>query len=165
MIEINWFLLVTQIATFLAAMVIVWKLAWGPLTQLMRERSQKIASDLQKAESGRHEIEALEAEYHRRLADVEAKARQQIQDALAQGNQAKEQVLNEARAEAKRILEQAQRDLAQERENVLRELRAQMTDISLAAVEKLLGEGLDLKVQKRLLEQFVNEVDNLKAIS
>lgn len=165
MIEINWFLLVTQIVTFLAAMVIVWKLFWGPLNHFMRERSRGIAADLQKAESGRHEIEALEAEYHRRISEVEARARQEIQDALTRGNQAKEQVLEEARAEAKRILEKAQQDLVAEREKVLREVRSQITDISLAVVERLLGEGLDQKVQKRLLDKFVSEVENLGTLS
>jgi F-type H+-transporting ATPase subunit b len=165
MIEINLFLLVTQIATFLAAMVIVWKLFWGPLTRFMQERSQKIAADLQKAESGRHEIEALEGEYHRRLEAVEAQARQQIQEALARGAQAKEQLLEEARTEAKRILEKAEKDLAQEREKVLRELRAQMTDLSLAAVERLLGQGLDQQVQRRLLDQFVQDVEKLRPLS
>lgn len=159
MIEINLFLLITQIVTFLAAMVIVWKLFWGPLTQFMRERSQRIANDLQKAESGRHEIEALEAEYHRRIAEVETQARQEIQEALAKGNRAKEQLLEEARAEAKHILEKTQQDLAQEREKVLRELRTRITDISLAAVERLLGEGLDASAQKKLLDRFVSEVE------
>ena len=165
MIEINGFLLVTQIVTFLVAMAIVWKLAWGPLTQMMRDRSAKIAADLQRAEQGRHEVEALEAEYHRRIAEVEAQARQAIQDAIVQGNLVKDQVLEEARSEAKRILEKAQADLAAERERVVRELRGRVTEISLAAIERLLGEGLDQKVQQRLLDQFVKDVQELKPVS
>jgi len=165
MIEINLFLLVTQIVTFLLAMVIVWKLAWGPLTQMMRERTERIAGDLQRAENGRREIEALEGEYHQRISEVEEKARQEIREALDRGNLAKEQLLEEARNEAKRILDRAQAELVQERERVVRELRAQVTDISLAAVERLLGQGLDQKAQKRLLDQFVSEVDTLGTVS
>ena len=70
MIEISWPLLVTQVVTFLAAMVIIWKLFWGPLTRMMQERTQKISDDLERAENGRREIEALEADYHRRLAEI-----------------------------------------------------------------------------------------------
>jgi len=165
MIEINWFLLITQIVTFLVAMTLVWKMAWGPLTKMMQERTGRIADDLQRAESGRREIEALEAEYHRRIAEVEAKARQEIQDALAKGNQAREQLLDEARAEAKRILEKAQQDLAQEREKVMRDVRSQIIDLSLAAVERLLGQGLDAKAQKQLLDRFVSDVENLGPVS
>ncbi len=165
MIEINWFLLVTQVVTFLAAMVIVWKLFWGPLTQLMRERSTRIAEDVKRAEQGRHEIEALEADYRRRLGELESQTRQALQDAVARGNQAKDQLLAEARAEARRVLDKAQADLAQERERVVRELRGQITDISLAALERLLGEGLDPQAQRRLLDQFVKDVQETKPVS
>jgi F-type H+-transporting ATPase subunit b len=165
MIEINLFLLVTQVVTFLVAMVIVWKLFWGPLTQLMRQRATRIAEDVQRAEQGRREIEALEADYHHRLAALEAQVRQSIQDAVAKGNVAKDELLAEARAEAKRILDKAQADLALERERVVRELRAQVTDISLAALERLLGTGLDVQAQKRLLDQFVKDVQELKPVS
>ena len=159
MMELNWMLLSVQVATFLVAMVIIWKLFWGPLTNYMRERSSQIAGDLQRAEKGKREIEALEAEYHSRLTELETRAQQEIKDALARGAQAKEQILTEARQEAKRILEKAQADLSQERAQVVRELRAHITQISLQAVERLLGQGLDTQTQKRLLDQFISDLE------
>ncbi len=164
MIEISWPLLLAQVVTFLAAMVIVWKLFWGPLTRMMEERTRKISDDLERAENGRREIEALEADYHCRLAEIEEQASKQIKDAVKKGTLAREEILSGARQEAQRILEKAQQDLALERENVIRELRNQVTDLSLAAVERLLGQGLDQKVQGRLLDGFINEVDNLENV-
>lgn len=164
MIEISWPLLLAQVVTFLAAMVIVWKLFWGPLTRMMEERTRKISDDLERAENGRQEIEALEADYHCRLAEIEEQASKQIKDAVNKGTLAREEILSGARQEAQRILEKAQQDLALERENVIRELRNQVTDLSLAAVERLLGQGLDQKVQRRLLDGFINEVDNLENV-
>lgn len=165
MIEINLFLLITQVATFLVAMVLVWKLAWGPLTQMMRDRSTRIAEDVKRAEQGRHEIEALQAEYQHRLGELEVQARQAFQDALARGQQARDEVLASARTEAQRILDKAQADLVQERERVVRELRAQVTDISLAALERLLGTGLDLQAQRHLLDKFVKDVQDLRPVT
>ena len=162
MIEINGFLLVTQVATFLVALAIVWRFFWGPLTRFMRERSERMAADVRRAEEGRREIEALEAEYQRRLAELEQRAQHEIQLALHRGQEAKDRMLLEAREEGRRILERARADLAAERERVVRELREHVSGISLAAVERLLGEGLDAKVQQRLLDQFVSETQSLK---
>jgi F-type H+-transporting ATPase subunit b len=159
MMELNWMLLSVQVATFLAAMIIIWKLFWGPLTRYMRERSSQIAGDLQRAETGKHEIEAMEAEYHARLQDLEARAQSEIKEALARGVQGKDQILAEARQEAKRILDKAQADLSVERAQVVRELRGHVTQISLLAVERLLGQGLDTPTQKRLLDQFVSDLE------
>jgi F-type H+-transporting ATPase subunit b len=162
MMEINWVLLSVQVATFLVAMVIIWKLFWGPLTKFMQERSQQIEGDLKRAETGKREIEAMEAEYHRRLSELEERAQQEIKEALARGAQAKDQIMIEARQEAKRILDKAQSDLTLERERLLRELRSHMTEISLQAVERLLGQGLDQNVQKRLLDQFLSDLEKVR---
>lgn len=164
MIEISWPLLLTQVGTFLLAMVIVWKLFWGPLTQMMKDRSRHIEEDLQRAESGRKEAESAKAEYDQRLAELEEKAQQQLQALLKQGAQAKETLVREARDEAQKILEKAQRDLAQERERVLREMRQEVVRLSLTAVERLLGEGLDRKVQERVMNQFLNEMGELEKV-
>jgi len=164
MIEISWPLLITQVVTFLAAMIIVWKLFWGPLTKMMQERSQKISDDLERAENGRREIEALEADYHRRLSEIEEQTRKEINEAVQKGNIAKEEILQEARAEAQRILEKTRQDLVVEREQVIRELRRQVSDLSLLAVERLLGQGIDMKVQKRLLDEFLDEVEKVEKV-
>ncbi|MEW6516831.1 MAG: F0F1 ATP synthase subunit B [candidate division FCPU426 bacterium] len=161
MIEISWPLLITQVVTFLAAMVVIWRLFWGPLTRTMKERTEKISSDLERAESGRREIEALEADYRRRMSAIEEQARKEIKDAVQKGNLAKEEILATARQEAQRILEKAQQDLAREREQVIRELRSQVADLSLSAVERLIGNGVDQKAQRRLLEEFIGEVEKL----
>lgn len=161
MIEINLALLLTQIATFIVAMVVVWRMFWGPLTRMMKERAEKISSDLERAETGRREIEALEADYRRRLSAIEEQARKEIKDAMHKGNQAKEEILAGARQEAQRILEKAQQDLAREREQVIRELRGQVADLSLSAVERLIGNGVDQQVQKRLLNEFLGELEKL----
>ncbi len=162
MIEINWALLLTQVVTFLAAMIIVWRLFWGPLTQFMRDRSRKISDDLQRTESGRREIEALEAEYRRRLGEIEQQAQQKFNEALARGHASQDQILLEARAQAKQILERAHEDLSRERDRVVAELRGQVTDLALAAVERLLGQGLDQAVQRRLLDQFLKDLDQVR---
>ncbi len=162
MMEINWFLLSVQVATFLVAMVIIWKLFWGPLTNYMRERAGQIEQDLKRSEDGKREIEALEAEYHRRLSELQEHAQQEIKEALARGAQAKEQILVEARQEAKRVMDKAQADLTMERDRLLRELRSHITDISLQAVERLLGQGVDPAAQKRLLDQFMNDLEKAR---
>ncbi|MCD4813193.1 F0F1 ATP synthase subunit B [bacterium] len=165
MIEISWPLLITQVVTFLVAMVVVWKLFWGPLTKMMQERTRKISGDLEKADHGRREIESLEADYHRRLSDIEEHARKEINSAIQKGNKAKEDILVEARDEAQKVLDKTRRDLAIERDQVIRELRSQVTEISMTAIERILGESIDKQVQQRLLDDFIDEVDKVQKLS
>jgi F-type H+-transporting ATPase subunit b len=164
MVEINLALLLTQVVTFLIAMFVVWKFFWGPLTQMMQERTKKISGDIERAENGRREVESLEAEYHRRLSQIEEQARKAINEAIQRGNHAKDEILQEARQEAQRVLEKAQADLQLEREQVIRELGNQVSEIALAAVERVLGQGVDTKIQQSLLDGFISEVEQVEKI-
>lgn len=161
MVEINWGLLITQVATFLVAMVILWKFSWGPLTKMMEDRSKGIKDDIERAEKGRNEIEALEADYHRRLAEIEEKARKEINDAIQKGHQEKELILKEAREESQHLLEKNQEMLAQERQQVIRELRGQVTDIVLKTVEQLVGENADAKAHGNLVDRFIKDLEEV----
>lgn len=162
MVEINWPLLITQTATFLVAMIILWKFSWGPLTKMMNDRSGKIEDDIQRAEDGKREIEALEADYHRRLSDIETKARKEINEAIQKGQNMKEEILIEARQEAQRVMEKNQQMIAQEREHVIQELRQHVTDISLKAMEKVIGEQSQKEVHVQLMNKFLDDLEKVE---
>lgn len=162
MIEINWPLLITQVVTFLVAMVLVWKFSWGPLTNMMNERSQKIQSDIDQADQKRNEIEALETDYHRRVAEIEEKSRKTLAEAVQRGYQEKELILQEARHEAQRLLEKNQTSLLQQREQVIKELRDHISEIAIMAVERLVGERADDQVHAKLMNNFMDELDKVE---
>lgn len=162
MIEISWPLLLTQAATFLVAMIVVWKFSWGPLTRMMQDRTRKISDDIERAEQGRNEIEALDADYHRRLAEIEEKARKEINDAIQRGHQEKEVILQEAREEAQQLLKKSREMLTQERQKVIKELRGYVTEIALKAVEQLLGEKTDAQSHSRLVDNFINDLEKVE---
>ncbi len=162
MIEINWSLLLIQVATFLAAMIVVWKFSWGPLTRMMQDRTHKIQDDIDRATKGRHEVEVLEGEYHRQLADIEDKARKTINEAIQKGHQERELILQEAQEEAKRLLEKNHEMLQQERQQVIKELRTEVSSIAIKAIEQLLQEKNKDELQDRLVDDFINDLDKVE---
>jgi F-type H+-transporting ATPase subunit b len=162
MIEINWPLLLVQVATFLVAMIVVWKFSWGPLTRMMQERSRKIEDDIDRASKGRHEVEVLEGEYHRQLAEIEEKARKTINEAVQKGHQEREVILQEAQDEAKRLLEKNQEMLQQERRQVIKELRAEVSSMAIKAMEQLLQEKNKNELHARLVDDFINDLDKVE---
>jgi F-type H+-transporting ATPase subunit b len=164
MIEISWPLLLVNIATFLAAMVIVWKFFWGPITQLMRERTRRISDDLSQAEKGRKEVEAMEADYRLRLAGIEEEARKAITEAVARGARHKEEMAAQARAEAERIAERARQDVAQAREQLIRELRGHVTQLSLDALQGFFENKLETPARKALMDAFLRDMEKIKGV-
>ena len=83
MLEINWQILVSQVITFLIALVVVWKFAWKPILQIIHDRQDKVRKTLEDAENMRLAITKLEAEYQAKLQQVEQKSAEFIAIATA----------------------------------------------------------------------------------
>lgn len=76
MVDIN-ATLIAQILNFLFLVVVLAKFAYKPMLNMMEERKNKIASDLEAAEKAKAEADAVKAEYAAKLADARHEAQAQ----------------------------------------------------------------------------------------
>lgn len=66
--------LIAQILNFLVLVIVLAKFAYKPLCNIMDERKNKIASDLESAEKAKTDAEAVKAEYAAKLAEAKQEA-------------------------------------------------------------------------------------------
>ena len=74
------------------------------------------------------------------------------------------EVKNEAEGDAVKIREEALADSAIERERLLGDLRGQVAALAMAAAQKLIGEALDEKRQRTLINEFFSGVKAGKVV-
>src|SRR3990172_13171040 len=91
--------ILTHIVGFLIALWILRRFAWGPLLGVLEERRRKIKSDFDAAADKRREAEDTAARYAAQLKDIEAEARQKIQEAITDGRRMAGEIREEARGE------------------------------------------------------------------
>ena len=65
--------LIAQILNFLVLVFVLAKFAYKPVCNIMEERKNKIASDLEAAEKAKTDAEAVKAEYAAKLAEAKQK--------------------------------------------------------------------------------------------
>ncbi len=159
MIEIDFGILIAQIVTFLIGMGLLWKISWGPLTQMMKERSSVIQKELDAAQQKRTEAEKLQASYQQQLSAIEQKGQEVMNRALGEAQAMKDQILKGAQEESKRLMEKTEESLAVERVCLLTELRQELSRLVVSAMEKLLRHSVDPQTQKEWNQQFLSELD------
>src|SRR6185312_9361013 len=152
MIEINLKILIVQVATFLVALAIVWKLSWRPLARLLLERREKIRKDLEDAEHSRRQAEELLKSYQDRLKAIDEQARALRADSEREAQKIREQILRGAEDESRRLRVQTSQQLEEERARLSRELRREVSALSIQAAEKLLRHAMNAKEQEHLLQ-------------
>ncbi len=162
MIDINPGILIAQIITFVIALSIVWKIAWGPLTTMMRQREENITRAIAQAEDERKAAEELRKSYEGHLAKSRVEAQQLIAQAAGEGQKERERLIAEARSDSEKLVTNARVQLADEKNRLVKELRSEVAELSVRISEKLIQKSIDKSVQDKVFNEMV---DNLGAPS
>ena len=151
---INTGFIIAQIINFLLIMALLTVVLWKPIVNMLDSRSAKIAKGLEDASAAANARRNAEAEAEKILAQARSEAAQVIEEARGRGDELAKTIEAEARTEADRIRDEARLGAQAERDAELAGLRGQVAAISMAATQKLIGEALDEKRQKALLDDF-----------
>lgn len=162
MIDINFPILLAQIVTFLMAVAVLWKLAWGPLCNLLKERSDTIKNGLISVEQAKEGARKLEEEYRVRLAQIQGRATELIEQARSSAAKEKEEIIRLAGQEAERLIEKTRLQLAEDKERMLKELRAEVSGLSVAIAEKLLKDCMNKDIQDKLFSDALRQIESIK---
>ena len=154
--------ILTQALGFLILLFILKKIAWKPLLSLLDERREKISSEFQAIEHTKSELSRLEQDYKARLADIDAQARQRIQEAISEGQRISVEIQEKAREESKNILNKAKENIELEVAKARVELRNQVAVLAIKAAEKLIKVELTEERHKRLVTEFIDEAGQLR---
>jgi F-type H+-transporting ATPase subunit b len=153
---------ITQILGFLILLWGMKKFAWGPVLGMLEARRTKIAGQFAAAEHAVAEANESKARFEAELRGIEARARQRLQESVAEGEKVAGEIRSQARADAASRLERAQDDIVREREKARELLKQQMVHLSIRTAEKILRQKLDDPAQRRLVGEFIDEVGGLK---
>ena len=156
--DVNLVGLFFQVVNFLLLLYLLNRFLFKPLLARMDERSSKIEKGLEDAEAAARDRELARAEREAAVAE----ARKESAEMLARANKIAEdtrnEILNDARTEAERVTARAREEIVAEKDRAMAELRAQVADLALEAAGKLVRSEMDGAVQRRLVEEFLEEV-------
>lgn len=156
-------IVIAQVLTTAVAFILFFwiakKLFWTSILRLIEERQMRIRSEFERIDQLQTQVNALEADYNKRISQIEVEARQKMQAAIANGKQIADQIAEDARKDASAQIERTKQSIQIEMEKARAELREEVVQMTLRATEKLLNERLDDRKQRELVTNFINEVE------
>lgn len=158
LLGIDWKLFLAQLINFVIVLFILWKWAFTPLTKKLSERTARIDKSLKEADEINKLHAAAEADRSEaiRVARVEASAI--ISAAEKSANQAKDEIVAEAHKHVKQIVEESKRALASQQTEMMNQVRSDAALLIIAATEKILGEKLNPKTDKALIDRSLEHL-------
>lgn len=152
-----------SIVTMISFVLLFWllkKFAWKPLMNMLDERERTINADLEKAQSARETAERDAGEAQQQLREVRERANELLTKAQVEGNDILKTMRHDAQDEAQRTRQQAQKEMNAEKERMFASLRGDVSEMSVLIAEKIIGRELKTEDQDRLIEEFINGLEN-----
>jgi F-type H+-transporting ATPase subunit b len=150
---------IAQSVTFLVLLVLLVKVLYRPIQDMLQQRQRQIADSLSNADAKYQEAESLRKEYEDHLAKIADEARVRLDQAMKDAEAARQRVLEKAQDEVRDLHQRQQAQLALEREQLRRDLRAEMSDIAVMAAAKALRQQLNPTLQSAVIDQVIKELD------
>ncbi len=161
---INLGFLILQILAFTILFLTLNAWVYKPMLNMMESRKQKIAQGLEDARVAAEARASAEKEAAKIIADAQTEASSVVREATERAAVAGQDVKAAVEAEAAKAREAAIAETEMERNRILGDLRGQVASLAIAAANKLVGEALDEKKQRALLDEFFSGVKSGKLI-
>ena len=153
-------LIIYQAIGFLILLFILGKFAWKPILASLKEREQTIESALLAAEQAKNDMQALQADNEKLLAEARSERDAILKEAMATANSIKEEAKEETSKITAKMLEDAKAVIENEKRAALAEVKTQVAALSLEITEKVIRKQLsDKKAQEALVDEYVKDLN------
>ena len=159
MLDINIYLIIGQIITFLIGLAVLWRVAYKPIAGIFKQRADKISGDLDAAEKARQDVERIKSDYEAQMARLADETQKMMNKAVKDAQSVRDEIVNGAKDQGQAIIARAAEQIEFEKEKAVRELRRQVLEISLLVAEKTIGETINEDLQRRLVDQLFSQVE------
>lgn len=147
-----------QVFNFTILVILLYALAYKPILNMLETRKKKIAQSMEDARVAADARANAEKEARDIITKAQAEAAQKIREATERAEKAALDVQAKAETEAAKAREDALAGVAAERDTILADMRGQIAALAMAAAQKLIGESLDEKRQRVLIDEFFSGV-------
>ncbi len=158
-IDINLF---WQIINFVILIFVFKKFFHKPLNDFLETRREKIAGELTHAKKDREAAATLNEEAAKTIKAAKIDANKIISIAEKKAEERKKLILKEANATREKMIASAETDIAKMKSQARKDLQIEATKLAAILAEKMINEKMNDELGGNLLDQFIDEVGDIK---
>jgi F-type H+-transporting ATPase subunit b len=155
--QVNLFQVIIAAANAVVFLVLIWAIAFKPVSKMLADRKERIEQGLKDADQARRDRESAETERVAALTAARLDANDIINRAQKVAQETRDADIAATREELERMRVRAAADIEAEKQRAIGELRAEVANLALAAASRVVGETMNDERQRRLVEEFLSE--------
>lgn len=152
-----WTLIFTW-ANLLILFLIVKKLLFKPIMNIIKQREDEVGKLYEDAQSASDNAKAMETEYSEKLAGAKAEAESIVADAVQNAQARADKIINDSQAQAAAMIEGAQARIEREQKAAVAEAKGEICSMAVLMASKVIEKNLDEDAQSALIEKCMDEM-------
>ncbi|MDD6051821.1 MAG: F0F1 ATP synthase subunit B [Clostridiales bacterium] len=157
-VSVNIWQILISLANLTILYLLLKKFLYKPVKAVIEGRKASIAKDYADAESARSAANAARDEYAAKLATAHTEADEIIHEATVMANKRGDKIVAEAHQKADEIVRQGELEASMEKKKAMETIRQDITDVSAAMTEKLLGREMNTADHRSMIDEFLKGV-------
>ncbi len=149
---------VWTVVSFIALLLVLWRLAWKPVLAGLTGRQEFIEKQLKDAEDTHKEARQVLSEYQDKLANAEREGKGIIDAHRSEAAKEAGRIIDEAGKEADALRVRLEMDLERARKQAASELLDEAGGIVLRLGEEILGRALQDEDHEKLINQAIERI-------
>jgi F-type H+-transporting ATPase subunit b len=149
---------------FSALIIVLTAWIYRPVVNALEDRQKKIAQGLEDAKVAAGARAKAEADSQHVLGLAQQEASRKLREAAETAERAAQDARAAAEKEIAALRDSAAADIRAQRDRMLAEVRPEVAALAIAASQKLIGEALDEKRQRALIDEFFGGVRSGKVV-
>jgi F-type H+-transporting ATPase subunit b len=160
LLSINGGLALYTVVTFIILLLILAKYAWKPILSALDEREKGIRDALEAAKQAKEGADLLIAQNEKVRHENEEAAKRQVEESRKYIEEQKSKMAHDLKVEFDKKRKEFDTELEnREREMVDRVIK-EVSDVTIAAAEKIIKANLDPEKNRVLVNKFIEEIRN-----
>ena len=150
--------IIAYIINFTILVILLRIFLYKPVKNMLTQRRQRIAESLEAADKAAQEAAQQRMEFEKELAHARETSQAEARKAAETTERMRQEILESAKKEAESIKAHARKEAEQEKEQMAVDLQKQAAELALLMTRKVVGEGIDEKTQRKLVNQFLADL-------
>lgn len=160
--QIDWFTVIAQIINFLVLVWLLKRFLYKPILNAIEERENKIASQLEDAESKKEEAEKEQDEFREKNEAFEHKKKELMKKAVEESEEKRQKLLEEARHEANEFRSQLKKSSEEVQKNLSQEIEQKVQQEVFSITRKTLSDLASMDLEEQTVRVFIRRLNELK---
>jgi F-type H+-transporting ATPase subunit b len=125
----------------------------------VRARRKYIKDNIDQSEKASKDAQLVLAKANEKLSTSKEKGQEILKDYTTKASQERNEIVNVAKKDATKIIESANQRIKADEKEMKDKLSAEISEIAMKAAEKLIKENLSTDSNKKMIDEFIKEIN------